>query len=334
MKHHKLGLGFALALGIPGAAFAATYVVGPSTPGTIQALINLVVQNGDVIQLQAGTYSLPDAILIDGNKSVEIRGEVDPSTGNPLTVLDGQGTHRVIRTYSGNSVLSGLILQHGANGASGGNDHGGAITVGGGSPIFRNCIVRLSSASYGGGAYVAGGSPTFDGCLFTANGACAGGGIAVSGGSPAIRNSKLTENTAGCGAVGGGLWSIGSPQVFNSQICGNTPNQTAGGYNDLGGNCFAPACSGCADSDADGVLDYLDRCPGGDDRVDTNGNGIPDACDCRLDLNADGSVDGTDLGLILALWGTSNHLADINDDGVVNGGDLALVLGGWGPCPQ
>ncbi len=40
-------------------------------------------------------------------------------------------------------------------------------------------------------------------------------------------------------------------------------------------------CTGSfADSDNDGVCDAEDKCPGGDDRIDVNGNGIPDACEC------------------------------------------------------
>ena len=125
----------------------------------------------------------------------------------------------------------------------------------------------------------------------------------------------------------------GAPQVVGSQICSNSPStQIYGGYVDLGGNCVAPQCSGCADSDGDGVPDYLDTCPGGDDSDDFDGDGIPDACDCREDLSSDGVIDGTDLGLILALWGSSNSLADINGDGIVDGADFAELLGSWGPC--
>jgi len=35
----------------------------------------------------------------------------------------------------------------------------------------------------------------------------------------------------------------------------------------------------CTDSDNDGVCDSVDQCPGFDDRIDTNGNGIPDGCE-------------------------------------------------------
>ena len=49
---------------------------------------------------------------------------------------------------------------------------------------------------------------------------------------------------------------------------------------DCGGFCKrCTPCGDCPDSDNDTVCDADDVCPGGDDTVDTNGNGIPDACD-------------------------------------------------------
>ena len=47
------------------------------------------------------------------------------------------------------------------------------------------------------------------------------------------------------------------------------------------------------------------------------------------DVNGDGIVDGTDLALVLSVWGSGDDAADLNGDGVVDGGDLALVLSGW-----
>jgi hypothetical protein len=47
------------------------------------------------------------------------------------------------------------------------------------------------------------------------------------------------------------------------------------------------------------------------------------------DLNGDGAVDGSDLGVLLAAWGTSDALADLNDDGVVDGADLGVLLANW-----
>ncbi|MFO0961858.1 MAG: hypothetical protein U0625_03020 [Phycisphaerales bacterium] len=58
-----------------------------------------------------------------------------------------------------------------------------------------------------------------------------------------------------------------------------------------------------------------------------NGVGNPD-------LNGDGRVDGADLGLLLAAWGTHPPGPcgpDLNGDGTVDGADLALLLGAWHP---
>lgn len=58
------------------------------------------------------------------------------------------------------------------------------------------------------------------------------------------------------------------------------------------------------------------------------------ATSCPADLNEDGAVDGADLGLLLAGWGTAVACLDLNGDGVVNGADLGLLLSGWGGCPR
>ncbi|MFO0873970.1 MAG: trypsin-like peptidase domain-containing protein [Phycisphaerales bacterium] len=53
---------------------------------------------------------------------------------------------------------------------------------------------------------------------------------------------------------------------------------------------------------------------------------------CPEDFNGDGVVNGADLGLQLAAWGTNQCPFDLNHDGVVNGADLGLELAAWGPC--
>ncbi len=50
------------------------------------------------------------------------------------------------------------------------------------------------------------------------------------------------------------------------------------------------------------------------------------------DLNGDGTVNSSDLAIILGSWGIAaidSHI-DLNNDGLVNSSDLALVLGNWG----
>ena len=51
------------------------------------------------------------------------------------------------------------------------------------------------------------------------------------------------------------------------------------------------------------------------------------------DLDGDGQVGSSDLGLLIAAWGDcSGCPADINGDGKVDGGDLAQIIAFWGPC--
>jgi formylglycine-generating enzyme required for sulfatase activity len=59
---------------------------------------------------------------------------------------------------------------------------------------------------------------------------------------------------------------------------------------------------------------------------------------CIGDVAMDGKVDGGDLGLLLANWGSVtptalSHACDIDDDGRVDGADLGSLLSNWGACP-
>jgi hypothetical protein len=48
------------------------------------------------------------------------------------------------------------------------------------------------------------------------------------------------------------------------------------------------------------------------------------------DINADGVVDGNDLGKLFANWGTDDSDSDVNGDGIVNGSDIGLLFANWG----
>ncbi|MDA1007475.1 MAG: hypothetical protein O2800_00530 [Planctomycetota bacterium] len=50
------------------------------------------------------------------------------------------------------------------------------------------------------------------------------------------------------------------------------------------------------------------------------------AC-ASVDLNCDGSVNGVDLGIMLASWGLQG--GDTNGDGTTDGSDLAMILSAW-----
>ena len=74
-----------------------------------------------------------------------------------------------------------------------------------------------------------------------------------------------------------------------------------------------------SESDRGDVTDYL---------MSKYGMGSDDGC--GGDLNGDGNVDGADMGLLLAQWGTAD--GDINGDGTVDGADMGMLLAQWGPC--
>lgn len=65
---------------------------------------------------------------------------------------------------------------------------------------------------------------------------------------------------------------------------------------------------------------------------------FPSACSgeaaCLADLSNDGTIDASDLSLLLQAWGSAgaNGPADLNADAVVNSLDLNLLVGQWGPC--
>jgi len=48
------------------------------------------------------------------------------------------------------------------------------------------------------------------------------------------------------------------------------------------------------------------------------------------DVNGDGTVNATDLGTLLAAWGSSLASCDLDGNGTVNGVDLAIMLTNWG----
>ena len=86
------------------------------------------------------------------------------------------------------------------------------------------------------------------------------------------------------------------------------------------------------DCDANGRLDgcdiWLHAAP------DDNQNCTPDVCEyARGDFGLDGSVDGKDLGYLLASWGSADPFADLDGNQLVNGADLGKLLANWGATP-
>ncbi|MDI9404516.1 MAG: hypothetical protein QM516_11650 [Limnohabitans sp.] len=79
---------------------------------------------------------------------------------------------------------------------------------------------------------------------------------------------------------------------------------------------------GVNDRDLDG--DALPDCIDPDD----DGDGVDDESDNPADLNNDGTVDATDLAILLGNWGEPG-VSDINGNGFTDGQDLSFLLNAW-----
>lgn len=96
------------------------------------------------------------------------------------------------------------------------------------------------------------------------------------------------------------------------------------------------------DTDEDGVVDAQDNCievangplqpdAGGQSQRDGDGDGYGNACDA--DLNNDGQVNFTDLGLFRQRFGSADAAADFDGSGVVNFTDLGIFRQLFGQPP-
>ena len=166
-----------------------------------------------------------------------------------------------------------------------------------GSSAFnhRSGSESLVTARQGGGMYNVLSSPTVTNCSFFDNASYFGGGMSNATSSPSVTGCTFTGNTAD--ESGGGLYNYeSSAMLADSTVCGNTPDQIEGDWSDSGGNLIAMSC------------------------------------DCPIDFNGDGVVDGYELTHVLGAWGTDDSVADVNDDGIVDGADLTDILASWGQC--
>jgi hypothetical protein len=161
--------------------------------------------------------------------------------------------------------------------------------------------------------------------------------------SNAVTNDVVVTNYAGPihgFKTSSGAWLIGLAATTASQDTPGADNVTVPTYScgdPNAGDCGAVHNNGfCADScccayvcaaDAfccDVRWDAICVTKASECATNCTGGG------CPQDLDLDGSVGGSDLGLLLGGWGTAEP--DFNLDGVVNGADLGVLLGAWGPC--
>lgn len=78
------------------------------------------------------------------------------------------------------------------------------------------------------------------------------------------------------------------------------------------------------------VCDYVFEVPGQSEiTVAVDWSATIRRADQIADINADGIVDSTDQGILLADFGGDQNRSDLNFDGTVNGADLGILFGQW-----
>ena len=226
--HHHFG---------PVAMFAAVLATSVSAEvitvcasGCQHTSINAAIreaESGDVIQLAAEIYR-EGSVIDPGGKSITIRGEVDEA-GDPVSILDGAGTHRVLQCVSGESkatTFENLLIR------------GGRATNGGGmfnqqsSPTLRGCVVtKNAGVGRGGGIYnQKASSPALVRVRFVGNRASSGGGMYnFEGSSPSLVDCVFDRNAGAL--VGGGMtnWTECSPILTRCRFIRNRCDQSPGG---------------------------------------------------------------------------------------------------------
>ncbi len=208
-----------------------------------------------------------------------------------------------IGTYYSDGMISGSTFE--GNHAEG---NGGAVSIVRAEKLdivacafTDNGAGVIPSFGRGGGVFIYHSNPTLTNCMFEGNEGEIGGGVSCYHSGPTLANCIFTGNSASSG--GGGLYSgvESMPTLRDTLICGNSPDQLQGAWNDDGGNTV-----GC-------------QCPG-------------DAC--QGDLDDDGEVSGFELGQIFVQWGACSGGCelDLDCDGSIGGIDLGLLFALWGPC--
>ena len=286
--------------------------------------------DGQTIVIAAGTYEVEDdtfAILLT-EKSLTISGAIDED-GAPAVTIEGgvfQGEDTVGIVLFGASA-SGTIIENLRV-----TNVQGSLVIMDCEVIVTNCIFDGNFNTSGGGASIDNGRATLTDCTFRDNLSYTGGGIALLGGNPendvTLIGCLIEDNTGsfgGTGGVGGIHVQAGTMSMNDCTVRNNIGGVVGGVMVNAGAGLTMSDSTICANTPENDISG---------DWTDGGGNTIEDQCtsDCPGDLNGDGTVDGTDLALLLAAWNSDDPTADVDGSGLVDGVDLATLLGDWGDC--
>ena len=235
-----------------------------------------MVPTGGVVRINAGRHEVDAAIEIP-SRPITLAGVVD-GDGIPISTVDAEQSSSTVVVASG--ATGGTVIRD-LRITGGDAVLGGGLRINNASPNVTNCVIEFNLATLGAGVYCGSASePTFTRCRIEGNG--------------------------GTGTdVGGGIYASPTalPELIETTVCGNVPNQIFGPFTTDSASCEDSLCDNCLSA-------------------------------CDADLNGDGKVDGADLGLFLIEWGPCSGFcpADLNRDTEVNGADLGLLLLEIGPC--
>lgn len=294
---HLRSLVIATSVLLANTALAETFILKPGPGSSIQALIDGGVADGDVIQLEAGDFTVNAAITL-GGRAIVIRGTVD-DRGEPATRLVGVGETGILACRNGegaDTVLEDLVV------TGGDIDLGGGLLINEASPTARRVHFIDNQASvFGGAVAIFGGAsaPLFEDCRFDDNRAdlVAGGCLNGTAASPVYRRCSWTGNEVGLYGRAVYNQSGSLPTLEDCVVLGCCQVVPPFSFSDAGGNQVEGVCS-----------------------------------DCSADFNCYGGVGAADLGLLLGAWGTRSTTYDLDGDGVVGGSDIGVLVSQWGDC--
>lgn len=230
------------------------------------------------------------------------------------------------------SITNCVFIQNRATSSN----SGGAIWSGNSATVtVRNCtfVANTSATTTGAGYLNTGGTSNLANCVFWNNlgstGSTTNNQVTTSAGTTTVSYSLVQGGATGTG-------NISTTPLFVDLAAFDLHLQPASPGVDAGSSSLIPA----------GILVDHDGLPRRVDIASAADTGVgPPVVDmgayetqappppaCPADVNADGTVDGADLGLLVGNWGGSGA-GDIDASGTVDGADLGLLLSAWGACP-
>ena len=220
-----------------------------------------------------GTFLVANCHIVNnGLRGISVQGEggtdsisitnclIAENARGSLDAIEGGGVK--VDNVGGAVVLQDCTIQHNGGGPNQVVYGGGLLCENCSNVTVTDCLIADNVARYweypvgmGGGVYIGGiSNVVFDGCTIQDNQSYeGGGGISTYGGGSniTITGCSIVQNSenGGFGSFGGGgVLNVGNSSVTiaKSDICGNTPDQIEGPWQDLGGNEIGILCVGSA----------------------------------------------------------------------------------------